>query len=180
MIFVLVTLTLKFDLLLKSFNLGLSFLTRRGRVFIFHIRIPYDKTFYSVPWFVTLTLKFDLLSKDFNLDHSFFTRRGRAFIFICAFLVARPFMLYHDFWPSDLDLEVWLKFTLSWAFEWEELFIVAIYICLPPANFVVFLRTLVCLQFHPNYTKSDTEILFVLFVNLMLQLTIFQTEITCN
>ena len=65
-IFDLVTLTLKFDLLLKNFNLGHSFLTRRGRAFIFHMYIPCDKTF---PWvqnffyLVTLTLKFDLLSK---------------------------------------------------------------------------------------------------------------------
>ena len=33
-IFDLVTLTLEFDLLLKNFNLGHSFLTRRGRDFI--------------------------------------------------------------------------------------------------------------------------------------------------
>ena len=58
------TLTLKFDLLLRNFNLGYSFLTRKGRAFIFHIHIPCDKTF---PWgsrlfdLVTLTVKFELL-----------------------------------------------------------------------------------------------------------------------
>ena len=42
-------LTLKFDLLLKSFNLGHSFQTRTGRAFIFHMCIPCDKTFHVVP-----------------------------------------------------------------------------------------------------------------------------------
>ena len=82
-IFDLVTLTSKFDLLLKNFNLGHSFLTRRGRAFIFHLYIPCDKTFPWIPKFfdlVTLTLKFDLLLKNFNFGHNFLTRRGRAFI----------------------------------------------------------------------------------------------------
>ena len=42
-----VTLTLKFDLLSKNFNLGHSSLTRRGRAFIFHMYILCDNTF---PW----------------------------------------------------------------------------------------------------------------------------------
>ena len=62
-IFDLVTLTLKFDLLLKNFNLGHSFLARRGKAFIFHMYILCDKTFPWVPKFLTLTLKFDLLQK---------------------------------------------------------------------------------------------------------------------
>ena len=81
-IFDLVTLT--FDLLLKNFNLGHSFLTRRGKAFILHMYIPCDKTFPWVPKFfdqVTLTFKFDLLLKIFNLGYSVLTRRGRAFIF---------------------------------------------------------------------------------------------------
>ena len=63
-IFDLVTLTLKFDLLLKNFNLGHSFLTRRGRAFILHMYIPCNKTFSmrtKIFDLVTLTLKFDLL-----------------------------------------------------------------------------------------------------------------------
>ena len=47
--FYLVTLILNFDLLIKNFNLGHNFLKRRGRVFIFHICISYDKTFHHVP-----------------------------------------------------------------------------------------------------------------------------------
>ena len=62
-IFDLVTLTLKFDLLIKNFNLGHIFLTRRGRAFILHMYIPCDKTFLCVLKIfdlVTLNLKFDL------------------------------------------------------------------------------------------------------------------------
>ena len=44
-----VTLTLKFDLLLKNFNLGYYFLTRSDRAFILHMCIPCDKTFHMVP-----------------------------------------------------------------------------------------------------------------------------------
>ena len=51
--FDLVTLTLKFDLLLKNLNLGHGFLTRRDRTFIFHMYIPCDKTFSWVPKFLT-------------------------------------------------------------------------------------------------------------------------------
>ena len=49
MIFDLVTLTLKFDLLLKNFNIDHSLNTIRGRAFIFHMFIPYDNTFHLVP-----------------------------------------------------------------------------------------------------------------------------------
>ena len=52
-IFDLVTLTLEVDLLLKNFNLGHSFLTRRGRAFIFHMYISCDKAFPWVPKFLT-------------------------------------------------------------------------------------------------------------------------------
>ena len=45
----LVTLTLKFDLLLKNFNLGNNLRTVRDRVFIFHVYIPWDKTFRIIP-----------------------------------------------------------------------------------------------------------------------------------
>ena len=44
----LVTLTLKIDLLLKNFNLGHNFQTRRGRAFILHMCIPCDETFHMV------------------------------------------------------------------------------------------------------------------------------------
>ena len=50
--FDLVTLTLKFDLLLKNFNLAHSFLTEIGRAFIFYMRIPCSKAFNVVPSFL--------------------------------------------------------------------------------------------------------------------------------
>ena len=40
-------------LLLKNFNLGRYFLTRRDRVFILHMCIPCDKNFHMVPYFLT-------------------------------------------------------------------------------------------------------------------------------
>ena len=48
-IFDLVTLTVKFDLLLKNFNIGNNFQTRNDRAFIFHMCISYDKTFHMKP-----------------------------------------------------------------------------------------------------------------------------------
>ena len=48
-IFDLVTLTLKFDLLLKNFNLSHNFLIRRDRDFILQMCISFDKTFHMVP-----------------------------------------------------------------------------------------------------------------------------------
>ena len=46
-----VTLTLKFDLLFKHFNLGHNIETVRDRAFIFHMYIPCEKTFHIVPNF---------------------------------------------------------------------------------------------------------------------------------
>ena len=65
-IFDLVTLTLKFDILLKNFNLGHNFLTRRDEAFILHI-VTRPFTWYHNFDPVTLILKFDLLLKNLNL-----------------------------------------------------------------------------------------------------------------
>ena len=48
-IFDLVTLTLKFDLLLKNFNLGHNSWTVRDRAFIFYMCITCDKNFQIIP-----------------------------------------------------------------------------------------------------------------------------------
>ena len=69
-IFDLMTLTLKFDLLLKNFNLDHNFLITSDRAFILHMCITYDKTFHMVPYFfylMTLILMCDLLLKNCNL-----------------------------------------------------------------------------------------------------------------
>ena len=47
--FDLMTLTLKFDLLLEKINLGYNFLTTSDRAFKLHMCIPCDKTFHMVP-----------------------------------------------------------------------------------------------------------------------------------
>ena len=48
-IFDLVTLTLKLDLLVTTFNLGHNLWTVKDRAFIFQMCIPCDKTFHVVP-----------------------------------------------------------------------------------------------------------------------------------
>ena len=53
----------------------------------------------SVAWTKNLTLA--TTSKPKVIDLSYF---------ICVFLVTRPFTWYHNFWPSNLDLEVWPTF----------------------------------------------------------------------
>ena len=55
--FDLMTLTLKFNLLLKNFNLGHSFQTRSDQIFILYICTPCNKTFHMVP-----------LMKNFNFE----------------------------------------------------------------------------------------------------------------
>ena len=99
-IFYLVTLTLKFDLLLKNFNQGHSFPTRRDRAFIFHMYIPCDKTFPQVLTFLDSDLNREVWPtfKTVNLGHSFPTPEeiGLSF-FICTFLVTRPFHRYQSF-----------------------------------------------------------------------------------
>ena len=77
-IFYLVTLTLTFDLLLKNFNFGHSFLARRGRAFILHMYIPCDNLFPWVPKFFTLW-PWPTFEKNFNLGHSFLTRKRLGF-----------------------------------------------------------------------------------------------------
>ena len=96
--------------LFKNFNLDHNLWTVRDGAFIFHMCIPCDKTLSQhtiIFYLLTLTLKFDLLSKNFNLGHNLRTVRD---IFHMHFLGTRPFTSYHNFWPSDLDLEVWPTF----------------------------------------------------------------------
>ena len=67
----------------KNFNLGHNFLTRREKVFILHMCIPYDKNFHMVPLFLTSwpwPLSSTYFLKNFNLGHNFLTTRDRAFI----------------------------------------------------------------------------------------------------
>ena len=50
-------------------------------------------------WTKTLTLAITSLPKVIELSYC-----------RCVFLVTRPFTWYHNFWPRDLDLEVWPTF----------------------------------------------------------------------
>ena len=82
-IFDLVTLTLEFDLLFKNLDLANNFWIVSARALIFHMSIPYDKTFAWFPLFhylVTLTREFDLLFKNLDLAYNFWTVSARALI----------------------------------------------------------------------------------------------------
>ena len=78
--FDLVTLTLKFDLLSKNFNLGHNFPIRRARDFILHLCIPCDKSFQIISGLTyfsrTLTLAITFKPDELGLSYC-----------ICAFLV---------------------------------------------------------------------------------------------
>ena len=112
-----VTLTLEFDLLLKNFNHGHSFLTGRVRTFILHICVHCDKTFYVVPSFLTSDL-------DLGAWPSFqkFTDKSKLN------------------WPWYF----WIRIVIWYL---QNRIVVDIYIWLPPASYVVFLTTLVTLTF---------------------------------
>ena len=97
----------------KNFNLSNNFWTVSARTLIFHMSISCDKTFLWLPLFFTLwpwpwslihflkTLTLLITFEQWLLDLWYFT---------WVFLVIRPFLGYHYFWPSDLDLGVWLIF----------------------------------------------------------------------
>jgi hypothetical protein len=74
----------------KSFNIGHIFWMVSDNAFIFHMCVPYDKTFLLVLiFFYLLTLKFDPLFKNFNIGHIFWMANDKDFI--CVFLMTRPF-----------------------------------------------------------------------------------------
>ena len=125
------TLTFKFDLLFKNFNLGYNLWTVKGSAFIFHMCIPCDKSFQFIPWFLaswdkyvrganvialpsasvacTKTLTLAITSKKEVIDLSYC---------ICVFPVTRPFTWYHNFWPWSLTY-FWKTLTLAITFKPE-------------------------------------------------------------
>jgi hypothetical protein len=95
----------------KNFNIGHIFWMVSDRTFIFHMCIPYDKTFLLVPKFLTLwswTWSLTHFSKTLPLAISFECQVIGLSYFICVFLMTRPFYWYHIFWPCDL--KVWPTF----------------------------------------------------------------------
>ena len=112
-IFYLVTLTMKFDLLLKNFNLGHNFLTRSDRVFYFaHMYSLWQDLSNGIILFylVTLTLEFDLLLKTLTLAITFLLEVIELSHCTCVFIVTRPFTWYHNFFTILVTLT--LKFDL--------------------------------------------------------------------
>ena len=109
-IFNLETLLLKFNLLSKNVNLGHSFLTIRDRALIFHMYMSLwqdlllGTKFYDL---LTLTFNVDLLLKiTLTLAIASLPEEVGFLYFTCTYLVTWPFMLCHDLWPSNLDLEI--------------------------------------------------------------------------
>ena len=90
------TLTLKFGILLKSFNFNNNFCIRRGRPFISHT--PCDKTF-SVKQFSPSYLDLEIWPTSTKLDCNFWTRIQRDIM--CQFDVTRPFT------PCSITLTQW-------------------------------------------------------------------------
>ena len=91
----------------KNFNLGHSFLTRRGRALILHMFILlWQDLSMGAKIFdlVTLTLKLTYFQKNFNLGHRFLTRRGRAFIL-------------HMYIPCDKTFPWVPKFLTLWPWH---------------------------------------------------------------
>ena len=107
--------TLKFDLLLKNFNLGHNFQTRRDRAFILQMCIPCDKTFHMVPLFFTLwpwPWSLTYFWKTLTLAITFKPEEIKLSYCTCVFLVTRPFTWYHNFFDLvtltlKFDLLVW-------------------------------------------------------------------------
>jgi hypothetical protein len=83
------------------------------RAFIFHMCVPYDKTFLLVPNFLILwpwPWSLTHFSITLTLAISFEWQVIRLSYFIYFFLMIRPFYWYQNVWPCDLDLEVWPTF----------------------------------------------------------------------
>ena len=148
-IFDLVTLTLKFDLFTKNFNLGLNLWTTRVRaVHMSHVYFLWQELSHHSRIFdlETLTLKFDLLFKDFNFEP---WETGLSY-FTCVFFVTRFFIPYHNFWLNDLDHELTLN--------------VAILILLPLGKLHCLLTTLV-LWYKGFRHRTESDLFLFLFAD---------------
>jgi hypothetical protein len=108
--------TLMFDPLFKNLNIGHIFWMASDMAFIFHMCVPYDKTFLLVPKSLTLwPWSLILFSRSLTLVHIFWMVSDKAFI--CVFLMTRPFYWYQIFWPCGLT-HFSKTLTLAISFEW--------------------------------------------------------------
>jgi hypothetical protein len=84
--------------------IGLSYF-----IYVFLMKRPFNR--YQKFW--SSDLEVWSTFKNFNIGHKFWMVSDRTFImvsdrtFICVFLMTKPFYWYHNFWPSDLNLDVW-------------------------------------------------------------------------
>jgi hypothetical protein len=93
----------------KNLNIGYIFWMASDRAFIFHMCVPYNKTFLLVPKCLTLwPWSLTHFSKTLTLAISFEWQVMGLSYFICVFLTTRPFYWYQNVWPCDL--EVWPTF----------------------------------------------------------------------
>ena len=111
MILDLVTLTLKFDHLLKTLTFvisyepwetGLSYFTC-----VFLVTRPFTSYHNFLPWPWSLTYFWKTLTVIITYEPC---ETGLSY-FICVFLGTGLFTSYHYFWPSYFDLELWITYT---------------------------------------------------------------------
>ena len=131
-LFDIVTLTLKFDLLLKNFNLGDSFLTWRGRAFYYICTFLVTSPFYGYqtfwqwpwPWSLTYFQKFLTLGKASLPDRKAFK------VHMC--IPSSKIFNAVPWWPWSCRLTVFF-FKLSWTMTFESEGLLFTYGCGRPA-----------------------------------------------
>jgi hypothetical protein len=85
--------------------------------FTYRYFMIYTKTFDLM----TFILNFDLVLKNFNWTISFEPYALELWHLRYRCIMKRPFFWYRDFWPCDLDQELWPSFekSLTWAISFE-------------------------------------------------------------
>ena len=93
---------LKFDLVFRNFDLGHSFLTGRGRVFIFHVySLSQDLSPHTIVCGL-VTLKFDLILKNVFLGYDSWVRR----VVYVAIYIWLPSVSYVVFLATLVDCHI--------------------------------------------------------------------------
>ena len=133
----------------------------------------WDKSSPWVPLFflnsVTLTLKFDPFCENFNLANNFELYVLELRFFTWAFLVIKPFRVYHYFLPCDVTLTLEIH-------PFFENFNVANIFCTVSARFLVFHMSISSDKTFPwvqlfFYPVTLTLEFYSFFENINLQIT---------
>jgi hypothetical protein len=91
-----------------NFNLAYNFWMVCTRALIFPMSVPYGKTFPWVPNFLTMwPWCLTYLQKTLTLAITFKWYVLGCWYFTWVFLVTRYFHGCQNFWPCDLDLDIW-------------------------------------------------------------------------